>query len=77
MHSIAHGEAVETDLVQRGFQDLERYLKSQREASASVPIEAIEEVSSSTFDDPRRVGLDELERFIERQRALNPLSLRS
>jgi hypothetical protein len=40
-------------------------------------IEAIEELSSPTSDDPRRVGLDDLARLIERQRALGPHSLRS
>ena len=70
MQNEAHAVAHEEDKVTQGFDELEHYLHSQEAVPQAIHTDAGEDSTSPASDDPRRVGLDELDRFIERQREL-------
>lgn len=77
MQTRAHSVACEEDKVEQGLDELEQYLHSREAVPQAIHTDVAEDSTSLASDDPRRVGLDELDRFIERQRGLTRNSERS
>jgi hypothetical protein len=68
LQTNTHAVAIEQNAVQQGFEELERYLRSQGPALATGNEDVTGNSASPASDDPRRVGFDALARSIERQR---------